>query len=129
MNHATTPVTRYALGGVLAVILLNLLLRSFVRIGGVLSTLLIAATVAGAMALWFAWSTRRAPLPAERWRLLGLYGGVLALLYIGLLAMMAGQDQPSPMGIFLLAVHYLCYPLFAYLVFSARVFEYFRRAP
>jgi drug/metabolite transporter (DMT)-like permease len=119
---AAVPVARLALTGVAAVIVLNLLLRTLVKLGGLLTTLLIAATVAAAMALWFAARHHRAPLPSERRHLVWLYGGVLALLYLGLLAMMALKDAPSPMGILLLALHYLCYPLFAQLLFRARVF-------
>jgi drug/metabolite transporter (DMT)-like permease len=119
---AAVPVARLALSGVAAVILLNLLLRTFVRLGGLLTTLLIAASVAAAMALWFAARQRRAPLPSERRHLVWLYGGVLALLYLGLLGLMAIKDAPSPMGMLLLALHYLCYPLFAQLLFSARIF-------
>ena len=40
---------RYALGGVVAVILLNLLLRSLTRLGGLPATLLVASLVALAM--------------------------------------------------------------------------------
>jgi drug/metabolite transporter (DMT)-like permease len=121
-SPATVPVARLALAGVAAVIVLNLLLRTLVKLGGLLTTLLIAASVAAAMALWFAARQRRAPLPSERRHLVWLYGGVLALLYLGLLGLMAIKDAPSPMGMLLLALHYLCYPLFAQLLFSARIF-------
>ncbi|WP_457789185.1 hypothetical protein [Pseudomonas sp. PL-6] len=110
----------YALSGVLAAVLLNLLLRTFVRLGGVLTTLLIAAAIAAGLALLFHWREGRAPSNAERWRFTALYGGLLALLYLGLLAMMALQDTPSPMGLFLFSLHYLCYPLLAWLAFSPR---------
>ncbi|MCY1520507.1 hypothetical protein D9M68_552870 [compost metagenome] len=119
-------VSRYALGGVAAVVVLNLLLRTFVKIGGVAATLCIAAAVAALLALWFASSVRRAPMPQERRRIVWLYGGVLALLYLGLLGMMALKDEPSPMGMLILALHYLCYPLFAQLLLSERVFSRFR---
>ncbi|HBX55641.1 hypothetical protein [Pseudomonas sp. UBA2684] len=123
MSATPVSMTRYALSGVVAVVLLNLLLRSFVKLGGVLATLLIAALVAAAMALCFAWRTRRAPLRGERRRLVWLYGGLLALLYLGLLAMMTLQDEPSPMGMLIFSVHYLCYPLFAQVFFSERFFS------
>ena len=121
-SPVAVPVARLALAGVAAVIVLNLLLRTFVRLGGLLTTLLIAAAVAAAMALWFAARQHRAPLPSERRHLVWLYGGALALLYLGLLAMMALKDDPSPMGMLIFALHYLCYPLFAQLLFSARIF-------
>lgn len=120
------PLTHLALAGVLAVVLLNLLLRSFVRLGGLPTTLLVAAAVPTAMALCFAWRNRRAPSPGERRRLLWLYGGTLGLLYLGLLALMALKDAPSPMGLAIVVLHYLSYPLFAWLLFSTRLFSWFR---
>ena len=117
--HEPSPksvaVTRLALGGVVAVIVLNLLLRTFVKLGGLLTTVLIAALVAAGMTLWFSWRNRRAPLQGERRRLVALYGGILALLYLGLLAMMAWKDDPSPMGLLIFGLHYFCYPLMAWL--------------
>lgn len=114
-SPSSVPVTRLALGGVVAVIVLNLLLRTFVKLGGPLATLLIASAVAGGMALWFTWRHQRRPMQGERRRLLALYGGILALLYLGLLAMMALQDNPSPMGLLIFGLHYFCYPLMAWL--------------
>ena len=119
-SNASVPVTHLAIGGVIAVVVLNLLLRSLVKLGGPLTTLLIATTVAGGMALWFVWRHQRRPLQGERRRLLALYGGILALLYLGLLAMMALQDEPSPMGLLIFGLHYFCYPLMAWLVFARR---------
>ena len=114
-SPSSVAVTRLALGGVVAVIVLNLLLRTFVKLGGLLTTVLIAALVAAGMPLWFAWRNRRAPLQGERRRLVALYGGILALLYLGLLAVMAWKDDPSPMGLLIFGLHYFCYPLMAWL--------------
>ena len=114
-SPSSVAVTRLALGGVVAVIVLNLLLRTFVKLGGLFTTVLIAALVAAGMTLWFSWRNRRAPLQGERRRLLALYGGILALLYLGLLAMMALQDDPSQMGLLIFGLHYFCYPLMAWL--------------
>lgn len=110
----------YALAGVIAAIALNLLLRTFVRLGGVFTTLLIAAAIAAGLALVFHWRVGRAPSNAERWHFTLLYGGVLGLLYLGLLGMMYMQDTPSPMGLLLFSLHYLCYPVLAWLAFSPR---------
>ena len=110
----------YALGAVIAAVLLNLLLRTFVRLGGVLTTLLIAAAIAAGLALAFHWREARAPSNAERWRLTALYGGLLGVLYLGLLGMMYLQDAPGPMGTALFVLHYLCYPLLAWLALSPR---------
>ncbi|TRO33971.1 hypothetical protein EQ832_20350 [Pseudomonas sp. ALS1131] len=110
----------YAAAGVIAAVVLNLLLRTFVRLGGVFTTLLIAAAIAAGLALVFHWRTGRAPSNAERWRFTLLYGGALGLLYLGLLGMMYLQDTPSPMGLFLFSLHYLCYPALAWLALSPR---------
>ncbi|VEE14501.1 hypothetical protein [Ectopseudomonas mendocina] len=110
----------YAAAGVIAAIVLNLLLRTFVRLGGVFTTLLIAAAIAAGLALVFHWRAGRAPSNVERWRFTLLYGGVLGLLYLGLLGMMYLQDTPSPMGLFLFSLHYLCYPVLAWVAFSPR---------
>jgi drug/metabolite transporter (DMT)-like permease len=112
---------RYAVGGVALAIILNLLLRSFVKVGGIFATLLIAAATAALLALAFRFIQRRAPEPRERWRIVLGYGGLLGLLYLGLLAMMTLQDTPSPMGVLLFLVHYLCYPVMAALLLSERV--------
>jgi drug/metabolite transporter (DMT)-like permease len=114
----SVAVTRLAISGVLAVIVLNLLLRTFVKLGGLLTTALIATLVAAGMTLWFVWRNQRAPLQGERRRLVALYGGILALLYLGLLAMMALQDEPSPMGLLIFGLHYFCYPVMAWLFFA-----------
>ncbi|MCW2291033.1 MULTISPECIES: hypothetical protein [Pseudomonas] len=122
-SHASVAMTRYAVIGVVAAVLLNLLLRSFVKLGGVLATLVIAASVAAIMALLFAWQQRRPPTRGERRRLVWLYGGMLALLYAGLLTMMTLQDDPNPMGVVIFALHYLSYPLLAQMLFSERIFK------
>ncbi|WP_397378283.1 hypothetical protein [Pseudomonas sp.] len=113
----SAPMTRLALGGVVAVIVLNLLLRTFVKLGGPLTTLLIASAVAGGMALWFYLHQQRRPTPSERRHLLFCYGGILALLYLGLLAMMWLKDEPGPMGLLLFGLHYFCYPVMAWVFF------------
>lgn len=120
MKQDTPLLHHYAVGGVIAAVLLNLLLRTFVHLGGVLATLLIAAAIAAGLALLFRWRQGRAPSNGERWRLSALYGGLLGLLYLGLLGMMALQDTPSPMGLLLFGLHYLCYPLLAWLALSPR---------
>ena len=115
---APAPMTRLALGGVITVIVLNLLLRTFVKLGGPLTTLLIASAVAGGMALWFYLRQQRRPTPSERRHLLFYYGGILALLYLGLLGMMWLKDELGPMGLLLFGLHYFCYPLMAWLVLA-----------
>ncbi|MFC5696528.1 hypothetical protein ACFPU0_13280 [Pseudomonas sp. GCM10022186] len=117
---------RYAVGGVALAIVLNLVFRSFVKLGGIFATLLIAATTAALLALAFRLIQRRAPQPGERWRIVLGYGGLLGLLYLGLLAMMTLQDTPSPMGVVLFLLHYLCYPALAALLLSERVFARLR---
>ncbi|WP_044871912.1 hypothetical protein [Pseudomonas sp. LFM046] len=117
---------RYAVGGVALAIVLNLLLRSFVKVGGIVATLLIAAATAALLALAFRFIQHRAPEPGERWRIVLGYGGLLGLLYLGLLGMMTLQDTPSPMGVLLFLVHFLCYPALAAVLLSDRFFAKLR---
>jgi len=104
-SHQPVAMLRYALVGVVAAVVLNVLLRSFVKLGGVLATLVIAASIAALMAVLFAWQQRRPPTRGERRRLVWLYGGILALLYAGLLTLMTLQDEPSPMGVLIFILH------------------------
>lgn len=113
---------RYAVGGVALATVLNLLLRTFVKVGGIAASLLIAAATAALLALAFRVIQRRAPSPGERWRIVLGYAGLLGILYLGLLGMMTLQDTPSPMGVLLFLVHYLCYPVLAALLLSERMF-------
>ena len=108
-------ISHLAIGGVVGAIVLNLLLRTFVKLGGVVATVAAAALVAAGMALWFRWREQRPMQSGERWRLLGLYSGILGVLYLGLLGMMMLKEDPSPMGTLLFALHYFCYPLLAWL--------------
>lgn len=53
-DRLAVPIRYYALAGIAAAILLNVLLRGVVRFGGLPASLLIAALVAGGLAWWFA---------------------------------------------------------------------------
>ena len=122
--HEPTPtdvaVSRLALSGVAAVIVLNLLLRSLVHLGGVITTFRIASAVCFGMPRSFPCQQPRRSRSSERLRLLGVYGGVLALLYLGLLGLMVLKDEPGPMGLLLFGAHYFCYPLLAWLALAGR---------
>lgn len=104
----------YALGAIGACILVNLLVRSFLKVGGVFATLLVAGLVALGLALVFRWRTGRRPYPVERRVLVGFYALGLGLLYMGLLALMYFKEEPGLAGQLLFAAHYLAYPLLAW---------------
>lgn len=121
MSQPSPPrvaISHLAIGGVVAVSVLNLLLRTFAKLPGVLATLVVASIVAAGMALCFHLQHRRRPLPSERRRLIAVYGGILALLYLGLLGLMWFKDEPSPMGLLIFGLHYFCYPLLAWLTLA-----------
>lgn len=104
----------YALGAIAACIVLNLLARTFLKVGGVFATLLVAAVVAFGLALTFRRRTGRRPYPVERRVLVGLYALGLGLLYMGLLALMYLKEEPGLAGQLLFAAHYFAYPLLAW---------------
>ncbi|GAB3394471.1 hypothetical protein [Azotobacter armeniacus] len=122
MSTPSPRLGHYALGGILASILLNLLLRAFVKVGGLFATLLIAGLIAAGIALVFAWRTRRAPWPEERKGIVLRYGLGLGVLYLGLLGMMEEQYAHGPVGLMLFGLHYACYPALAWVALGRRWF-------
>lgn len=102
---------RYALGAILAVILLNLLVRGLLKIGGVPATLLVAILVALGLRWLFTRLEGQRPQPGTAWVLTLLYGAGLGLLYLGLWGLMWLKDEPGHMGQLIFVLHYLCYPL------------------
>jgi drug/metabolite transporter (DMT)-like permease len=105
-----------AFSAVLAVMGLNLLLRTVGKLSGLVATLAVAALTGAGIRLWVRLRYQRNLYSSERWRVLGLYSAVLALLYIGLLLSMALQNDPSPMAVLIFGLHYFCYPLLAWLI-------------
>lgn len=117
MDEPRPPrLARHALGAMLACILLNLLVRGLLKVGGVSATLLVAMLVAVGMAAAFRWQHGRRPYPLERRLLVGLYALGLGLLYAGLLLMMHLKEAPGVPGLVLFGAHYAAYPLLAWLI-------------
>lgn len=115
MPPSSPRLGHYALGATLACILVNLLARTLLKVGGVFATLLVAGLVALGLALVFRWRNGRRPYPVERRVLVGLYALDLGLLYAGLLALMYLKEEPGLPGQLLFAAHYLAYPLLAWI--------------
>ncbi|MGG2721806.1 hypothetical protein ACQYZH_07795 [Pseudomonas aeruginosa] len=126
-DRLAVPIRYYALAGIAAAILLNVLLRGVVRFGGLPASLLIAALVAGGLAWWFARAQRRWPTWGERLRLVALYGGVLGVLCLLLVGLASLKGDPSPAALLIVVLHYLCYPALLLVFFSGRVYGFFLR--
>lgn len=118
MPTRSLKLSHYALGAILACFLVNLLVRTVLKIGGPFATLLVAAVVAFGLAWVFRWRTGRRPYPVERRALVGLYAFGLGLLYAGLLALMHLKEGPGLPGQLLFAAHYLAYPLLAWIALA-----------
>jgi len=114
----------YAGGAVVAVMALNLLVRALFKLGGVSATLLVATLVALGVSLIFARREKRLPTLTERWRLVGLYGLILGLLYLGLFGLMLLKDEPGHMGQLLFVLHALSYPTLLALCFTPRLIRH-----
>lgn len=114
----------YAGGAVVAVMTLNLLVRALFKLGGVSATLLVATLVALGVSLIFARREKRLPTLTERWRLVGLYGLILGLLYLGLFGLMLLKDEPGHMGQLLFVLHALSYPTLLALCFTPRLIRH-----
>lgn len=124
MNSAPLALRYYAGGAVLAVMALNLLVRALFKLGGVSATLLVATLVALGVSLIFARREKRLPTLTERWRLVGLYGLILGLLYLGLFGLMLLKDEPGHMGQLLFVLHALSYPTLLALCFTPRLIRH-----
>ena len=125
MNGSAPLALRYYAGGaVLAVVALNLLVRALFKLGGVSATLLVATLVALGVSLIFARREKRLPTLTERWRLVGLYGLILGLLYLGLFGLMLLKDEPGHMGQLLFVLHALSYPTLLALCFTPRLIRH-----
>ena len=125
MNGSAPLALRYYAGGaVLAVVALNLLVRALFKLGGVSATLLVATLVALGVSLVFARREKRLPTLTERWRLVGLYGLILGLLYLGLFGLMLLKDEPGHMGQLLFVLHALSYPTLLALCFTPRLIRH-----
>lgn len=114
----------YAGSAVLAVMALNLLVRALFKLGGVSATLLVATLVALGVSLVFARREKRLPTLTERWRLVGLYGLILGLLYLGLFGLMLLKDEPGHMGQLLFVLHALSYPTLLALCFTPKLIRH-----
>lgn len=114
-NHPVA-IRTLAFSAVLAVILLNLLLRTAGKLSGLVATLAVAALVGAGIRLWVRLRYQRNLYSSERWRVLGLYSVILALLYSALLLIMTLKNDPSPMAVLIFGLHYFCYPLLAWLI-------------
>ena len=125
MNGSAPLALRYYAGGaVLAGVALNLLVRALFKLGGVSATLLVATLVALGVSLIFARREKRLPTLTERWRLVGLYGLILGLLYLGLFGLMLLKDEPGHMGQLLFVLHALSYPTLLALCFTPRLIRH-----
>ncbi|KAF1051211.1 MAG: hypothetical protein GAK43_02498 [Stenotrophomonas maltophilia] len=120
---ASVPIRAYAFSGIAVAIVLNILLRALLRYALLPVNLLVAVLIGAAMAFAFARIVRRSPSLGERWRLLGLYGGGLALLYLLLVALAAWENPPSHAALLLYALNYLVYPLAAAAFFRPALIE------
>ena len=114
MTPQSPRLGHYALGAIAACFVVNLLVRTLLKVGGVFATLLAAVVVAFGLAWVFRWRTGRRPYPVERRALVGFYALGLGLLYAGLLALMYFREEPGLPGQLLFTAHYLAYPLLAW---------------
>ena len=125
-DRLAVPIRYYALAGIAAAILLNVL-RGVVRFGGLPASLLIAALVAGGLAWWFARARGAGRPGASACAWSPLYGGVLGILYLLLVGLASLKGDPSPAALLIVVLHYLCYPALLLVFFSGRVYGFFLR--
>ena len=104
--------TKFVLGALASVLILNLILLAWLGLGGP-ATIGIAIGVAGLVSWWFARAVGRTLLPQERTRFLWLYGGTIAAVFIANVLLASLRSAPSVVGVFILFLYYIPYPAFA----------------
>ena len=100
----------YALIAIAMCTLLNTLVRSVLKLGGISATVVSAVVVAVGVAWLFRHQHQRPPTAIERTLLTIFYALGLGVLYALLLLLMYSKDEPGWPGIALFVGHYLIYP-------------------
>ncbi|MBB3104913.1 hypothetical protein [Azomonas macrocytogenes] len=123
MPDSSPRLAYHALGAILACVVVNFLLRTFVKIGGPIASLLFATLIAIGMAFAFHWQAHRGPTPSERRGLVARYALGLGALYTALLVMMENQSTHGLVGLLVFFLHYACYPAMAWIALAPRWFK------
>lgn len=109
---------RYAAAATAACAVLNTLVRTFIKIGGIPATVLVASLVACGMAWFFQQQHQRAPHLGERLQLTACYAISMGAIYVFLWWLMSLKDEPGMPGLLLFTAHYLIYPVLAWIALS-----------
>jgi uncharacterized membrane protein len=106
------------MGGVVGVIILNVVTHQILGLSGIPVTMAIAFALGGLVAFWFAKSEQRTPTSNERTRFLWQYAVAIALLF-GLPILVVSLSQSIEVWTLLIVlVHWFAYPICAYLYMS-----------
>ena len=119
MNEVTeVSLTKYVLGALGVIMILNLLCRVVFKLHGTGITIVIAGSAALLVTGWFAKSIKRVPNPKEFSRFYWLYGGGLTLLFVLQILLSSFVVITNSAGIFILLIHYVTYLIFARMIFT-----------
>lgn len=113
---------KYSISAFFSVMVLNWLAHQVLKLNGAPVTVAIAFAVGGFVTLWFAKSEKRMPTSSERSFFLWQYAGSVALLFgiPFLLVAMSGAQPITIWGPLIILVHWVAYPLCAYLYMSEK---------
>ena len=116
------PVRPFFIAGCAALLalVLNGVLRAFLKFEGMPATIGIAFGVGGLIALWFAAAPKRAPTPQERTRILWWYVGLLSIPSLLVFAGNFAVHGLNLAGLFILSLHLLAYPAAAQFFLSEK---------
>jgi O-antigen/teichoic acid export membrane protein len=120
-------VTKFVVAALAAALVLNVVLRVVLGLGGVAVTMGVSIAVAAMTAGWFAKSVRRAPTRQERSRFLWVYAGLLAVPFVAVGVMASSTSGPNVPGLFILFLQYIPYPAFAQVCLSEKYFAMWLR--
>ncbi len=121
-------VVKFALGGFVAALIFNLILRILLNLDTAYVILPIPIVTAVIIAWWFSKSTGRAPTKTEKTQVLWIYGGVTAIgfaIFACYNSMYAAINFPTA---FIYLLYFLPYPaLLQYLLTEKQFNTYFIR--
>ena len=113
-----TRITIVAVTGIALFFLANYLCRFLLGFTGFIATLIIAAAIAAYMGFSVIRVLQRMPSPAEKSRLLWIYGGFLGALFLAFTVWLFLGEGYDSVVLATLFLHYLPYPVFAHLFMS-----------
>ena len=112
------PMWKYSMVGFVGAIILNIVARQVLKIGGSPVSVAIAFLIGGSVAMWFAKTEKRMPTPIERSRFLLQYSIAIALLFVLTMLAVSSSHPVTEVSLLIAFINWVVYPICAFLYMS-----------